>query len=193
VGNGVSPYYLANRPTGPSSGFTYKLIFVGWDFGLKGGRDVLEAMPVIRAQLPEVELLIVGPDDTQKQEQGGLGDQPGVRWLGNVKVTLEHYRSADLFVLPSLRDSYGFVFLEAMSQGLPCIGADVNGMPEMIVNGETGYIVPRRSPVKIAEAVLRYYADSENKPRMAAASRSRVEHMFTWDVVMGKINSVMGV
>ena len=193
VGNGVPPYYELNVPSEFPDTFTNRLLFVGWDFGLKGGRDVLEAMPAIRDNHPNVELLIVGPDEAQRLQQGRLGAQPGVRWLGNVGVTLEQYRSADLFVLPSLRDSYGFVFLEAMSQGLPCLGADVNGMPEMIVDGETGYIVPRQSPEKIAEAVCRYYTDPENKRRMAVASRRRVEDLFTWDVVMGKINKMMGV
>lgn len=192
VGNGVSPHYLANMPVDISPGFTHRLIFVGWDFGLKGGRDVLEAMPAIRARCPQVELLIVGPDVAQKAAQGALADQPGVRWLAE-KVTLEHYRSADLFVLPSLRDSYGFVFLEAMSQGVPCLGADINGMPEMITQGETGYIVPRRSPEAIAAAVGRYYADPANKQRMARAAMRRILDHFTWDVVMGKINRIMGV
>lgn len=193
VGNGVPPFYEANMPIEVPDTFANRLLFVGWDFGLKGGRDVLEAMPTIRARYPDVELMIVGPDDAQRRQQGALGEQPGVRWLGNVKVTLEHYRSADLFVLPSLRDSYGFVFLEAMSQGLPCLGADVNGMPEMIAHGETGYIVPRKNPDAIANAVLHHYANPENKKSMAEASIRRIREHFTWDVVMGKINGVMGI
>lgn len=192
VGNGVSPYYLANMPAAVPEQFTKRLIFVGWDFGLKGGRNVLEAMPMIRAAIPGIELLIVGPDAAQKEQQGKLADQPGVRWIAE-KVTLEHYRSADLFVLPSLRDSYGFVFLEAMSQGLPCLGADINGMPEMIEHGKSGYIVPRQSPEQIAQAIIRYYADPGNKQRMAEAAIQRVRERFTWDVVMGKINRVMGL
>jgi len=192
VGNGVPPFYEANMPAAVPAAFTRRLLFVGWDFGLKGGRDVLAAMPAIRSRHPDVELLIVGPDEAQKNQQGALGVQPGVRWVSG-KVTLEHYRSADLFVLPSLRDSYGFVFLEAMSQGVPCLGADVNGMPEMIADGETGYIVPRRSPEALAAAVIRYYENLENKRRMAEASLRRVREHFTWDVVMGKINRVMGI
>lgn len=193
VGNGVSPQYLANIPREIPENFTNRLIFVGWDFGLKGGRDVLEAMPAIRAKYPKVELLIVGPDEAQKVQQGKLANQPGVHWLGNEKVTMEHYRSADLFVLPSLRDSYGFVFLEAMSQGLPCIGADINGMPEMIEHEKSGYIVPRNSPEQIAAAVCAYYGNPANKQRMAEHAIRRIHERFTWDVVMGKINGVMGI
>ena len=192
VGNGVSPYYLAHMPEKIADTFAHRLIFVGWDFGLKGGRDVLDAMPAIRAKHPKIELLIVGPDEAQKAQQGALAEQPGVRWVSG-KVTLDHYRSADLFVLPSLRDSYGFVFLEAMSQGLPCIGADINGMPEMIEHGKTGYIVARQSPEAIAQAVDDYYSNTAHKSTMAAAAMQRIRDHFTWDVVMGKINKVMGL
>ena len=98
-----------------------------------------------------------------------------------------------MFVMPSLRDSYGFVFLEAMSQGLPCLGADMNGMPEIIADGETGYVVPRQSPERIAEAVCRYYSDGNNKRRMANATYQMLKERFTWDAVMAKVNAVMGI
>jgi glycosyltransferase involved in cell wall biosynthesis len=56
------------------------------------------------------------------------------------------YRQSDLLVMPSLRDSFGFVFLEAMIQGVPCIGTNINAMPEIIEDAKTGYIVPVRDP-----------------------------------------------
>ena len=193
VGNGVNPFYLANTPSSFPEEFMYRLLFVGWDFGLKGGRDVLEALPQIRAKYPRVELMVIGPDEEQKTKMGHLATASGVRWLGAESVKIEHFRSADLMVLPSLRDSYGFVFLEAMSQGVPCVGADINGMPEMIIQNETGYIVPRQSPEKIAEAICQYYGDSSNKHRMAKKACQRVHEVFTWDVIMSKVNAIMGV
>ena len=193
VANGVNPVYLRQPPPAFSDEFTYKLLFVGWDFGLKGGRDVLLALPDIRARYPQVEFIVIGPDEAQKAKLGTLADTPGLRWMGQQKVKVEDYRSADLFVLPSLRDSYGFVFLEAMSQGLPCVGADINGMPEMIEHGRTGYVVPRSSPQHIAEAICRYYADASNKRLMAERAYKRLHEKFTWDVVLSKVCSIMGV
>ena len=187
VGNGVNPYYLQNPPPSFPETFSHRLLFVGWDLGLKGGGDVLRALPAIRARYPQVELNVVGPDEAQRTQQGMWADVPGVRWMGNQRVTLDQYREADLLVLPSLRDSYGFVFMEAMSQGVPCIGSDVNGMPEMIEHGLTGYIVPRQSPDKIAEAICCYYADKANKRHMAERAFRRVHDHFTWDVVMSKV------
>lgn len=193
VRNGVNPRYLQQPPPAFATEFTNRLLFVGWDFGLKGGRDLLLALPEIRARHPKVELVVLGPDEAQKAKLGELADMPGLRWMGQQKVRVEDYRSADLFVLPSLRDSYGFVFLEAMSQGLPCVGADINGMPEIIEHGRTGYIVPRSSPAGIAEAVCRYYDDPSNKLVMAQQSYARLRKLFTWDVVLSKVCSIMGV
>ncbi len=192
VRNGVNPHYLANPPPVIPDRFTYRLLFVGWDFGLKGGRDLLRAWPAIRARVPRAELLILGPDAAQRASMGEAADQPGIRWESR-KVTFDDYRAADLFVLPSLRDSYGFVFLEAMSQGLPCLGADINGMPEMIVPGETGYIVPRQSPDHIAESICRYYEDESNRARMGRLALERIRTHFTWDVVLGQVNTIMGL
>lgn len=192
VRNGVNPRYLANPPPSIPARFTNRLVFVGWDFGLKGGRDLLAAWPAIRAHRPGIELRIIGPDPAQRDATGEAGRQPGLIWEARA-VTFDDYRNADLLVLPSLRDSYGFVFLEAMSQGLPCLGADINGMPEIIVHGETGYIVPRQSPEKLAETILSYYADESNRARMGAAALARIRAHFTWDVVLSKVNAVMGV
>lgn len=191
VRNGVNPHYLANPPPAIPDRFTYRLLFVGWDFGLKGGRDLLRAWPAIRARVPRAELLILGPDAAQRASMGEAADQPGIRWESR-KVTLDDYRAADLFVLPSLRDSYGFVFLEAMSQGLPCLGADINGMPEIILEGETGYVIGRESPGQLADAVFRYYAEERNRFEMGAKSLERIRTLFTWDVVLGRVNEVMG-
>lgn len=89
--------------------------------------------------------------------------------------------------MPSLRDSFGYVFLEAMTQGVPCIGTDLNAMPEIVQDGKTGYIVPLRDPQALADEILRYYADEENRQRMGQAALERVKQRYTWDRVAGVI------
>lgn len=197
VGNGVDPTFLQLPPPQPfAERFSRQLLFVGWDFGMKGGADLLQAMPIIRARHPGVELLVVGPDEAQRDRQGPAAQAEGIRWIGPLRDRarlLEHFRTADLFVMPSLRDSYGFVFLEAMSQGLPCLGADINGMPEIIADGQTGYVVPLRDPERLAAAVIRYYDDPANKRRMAEATLARLHAHFTWERVLEKMRGPMGL
>lgn len=184
IGGGAHSYFEQHPVENVPDRFSGKLIFVGWDFGLKGGKYLLEAFAMVRRNLPEIELVIVGPDASQWVEQ------PGVRWLGAVsskQKLLDLYRESDMFVMPSLCDSFGFVFLEAMTQGLPCIGTDINAMPEIIEHEKTGYIVPHRDPDALAAAILRYYEDPGNRARMGTAALSRVRSHYTWTRVAQSI------
>ena len=142
---------------------------------------MLAAFRIARQSLPELTLTIVGPDASQ------IPAGEGIRVVGAVRSRAEllaHYRAADLFAMPSLCDSFGFVFLEAMTQGLPCIGTDLNAMPEIIADGETGYVVPLRDPGALAAAILRFYRDPENRRRMGLAAQQRVLARYTWDHVV---------
>ena len=180
VGGGAHPDYVRNAVEEVATLWSHQMVFVGWDFGMKGGPDLLTAFRLARAERPELRLVVVGPDAAQQV------DEPGVTWLGSVRARRELiriYRESDLFVMPSLRDSFGFVFLEAMTQGVPCIGTDLNAMPEIIQDGVTGYIVPPRDPEGLAAAILRFYKDPENRYRMGMASRQHVLDSYTWSSV----------
>ena len=181
TGLGVDRFFIENQPENAVSELRHNLLFVGWDFGYKGGADLLAAFRSVRNVMPKLTLTIVGPDPAQ------IPAGEGVRVVGSVRSRtelLEHYRGADLFAMPSLCDSFGFVFLEAMTQGVPCIGADLNAMPEIISDGETGYVVPPRDPGALAEAILRFYRDPENRRRMGQAAQERVLARYTWDRVV---------
>lgn len=177
TGLGVDSFFLENMPDASTVEVRNNLLFVGWDFGYKGGADLLAAFQIVRQSRPELTLTIVGPDVSQVS--GG----EGIRVVGTVRSRaelLDHYRAADLFVMPSLCDSFGFVFLEAMTQGLPCIGTDLNAMPEIIQDGETGFIVPLRNPPALANAILRFYRNPGNRQRMGRAAQQRVLERYTW-------------
>lgn len=189
AGGGVHPYYLERTIAEVPDAFTFKVLFVGWDFGMKGGADLLKAFTLARRKRPELMLRIAGPDP------GQWVDQDGVTWLGEIRSRDEliaMYRESDLFVMPSLRDSFGFVFLEAMTQGVPCIGTDLNAMPEIIEHGRTGYVVPLRDPEALAEAILAYYDQPGNRKTMGMAARDRVREQYTWELVAGRIMGTWG-
>jgi len=184
AGGGVHPYFLEHAVTQVPEVFSNNLVFVGWDFGMKGGADLLKAFRIAHAQKPELTLKIAGPDASQWVQQ------EGVEWLGPVSSKDELialYRQCDLFVMPSLRDSFGYVFLEAMTQGVPCIGTDLNAMPEIIQNGKTGYVVPLNDPESLAKAILTYYADPAHRYDMGRAALERVSKRYTWDLVAERI------
>lgn len=182
AGGGPHPWFEAHPAPDIARSFTGRIIFVGWDFGMKGGQYLLEAFALARRVRPELTLDIVGPNPGP--------DRPGVRWRGPVRsreALADLYRQSDLFVMPSLRDSFGFVFLEAMTQGVPCIGTDLNAMPEIIDHGRTGYIVPARNPEALADAILGYYAEESNRHVLGCAARDRARERYTWSRVAGLI------
>src|SRR5207302_6715362 len=83
----------------------------------------------------------------------------------------------------------GNATLEAMSYGLPVIGSLVGGIPEMIVNEETGLLVPPRSPDLLAQALKRLITDQETRNRLGRQGRSRCEKHFS---LGGHVQSVLG-
>jgi len=188
VGMGVGEYYERNTIPEVPSRLTGQLLFVGYTFDLKGGPDVLKAFAKARAEIPDLRLEIIGPPPRPDMQM------PGVQPIGQVRSAAEllaHYRAADLFLLPSYCDSFGFVFLEAMSQGLPCLGANINAMPEIIEDGKTGYIVEPGDSDAIARCILDLYRNPERRVSMGEAGRARLLERFRWSRVVERMHRVM--
>jgi glycosyltransferase involved in cell wall biosynthesis len=85
----------------------------------------------------------------------------------------------DIFVLPSLHEGMPNVILEAMAAGLPVVATNVGGTPEVVVDGETGFLVPPRDPKALADAIVRLINDPELRKRFGQAGRERIEKHFT--------------
>ncbi|HBX71114.1 MAG TPA: hypothetical protein DEH25_17485 [Chloroflexi bacterium] len=86
---------------------------------------------------------------------------------------------ADIFVLASDWEGISLAILEAMAAGLPVIATDVGGNPEVVVDGETGVLVPPRNPQALAGAILQLAANPIERQRMGLAGRQRVEKYFS--------------
>ena len=124
----------------------------------KGVQHVIEAMPAIRAAIPTATLRIVGRGDDVPRLQSvsdelGLGH--AVKFLGFIddRRLAEEMRSCRLFALPSKKEGFGLVFLEAMAHGRPCLGARAGGIPEVITH-ETGTLVDYGDVPAIATAAI---------------------------------------
>lgn len=100
------------------------------------------------------------------------------------------YRAADLSVLPSLAEATSIAGLEAMASGLPLVGTRVGGIPTIVDEGETGFLVPPRDPQAMAAALDRLIADAELRRRLGAGARAKVEREFSWDVIVGRTVAV---
>ena len=90
-----------------------------------------------------------------------------------------YYAASDVVAAPSLSEPFGIVLLEAMSMCKPVIAAEVGGMPEAIVEGETGLLVPPRAPSAISEALLTLSEDEALRKKLGENGRLLVEKEFT--------------
>ena len=136
--------------------------------------DVVKIFAGVRKQLPATLVLVGdGPDrDLAEHEVDGLGLRKDVRFLGKVENVGDVLRGSDLFLLPSATESFGLAALEAMACALPVIASDAGGIPEVVQNGETGYLAPPGDvPAMVARAVqvLQGPAENERLKRNAAA------------------------
>lgn len=119
-----------------------------------------------------------GPMETEIRDrinQAGISD---LIWLPGVRENIPALmRAIDIFVLPSQAEGISNTILEAMASGLPVVATDVGGNAQLVAQGETGMIVPKRSPKAIVEALAEYLSNPELMALHADASRQRaVEH-----------------
>jgi phosphatidylinositol alpha-mannosyltransferase len=106
---------------------------------------------------------------------------PNVEWLGRISddELAQRLRAASVFCAPSLHgESFGVVLLEAMAAGLPVVASDVGGLRELVLDGETGALVPPGDPTALADALRPLLADRELRRRLGTAGRERAKALF---------------
>lgn len=188
-----APPRRARRPEDP-----FRILFVGRHIERKGIEHLIDAM----ARLPgdRFHLDIVGHGDrteSLKERARATGDSR-IRFLG--KVSSEDlsraYAESDVFVLPAVVDSkgdtegLGVVLIEATEMGLPVVGSDVGGIPDVVVHERTGLLVKPGDPQALADALLRLADDPQLSERLVAGGRRHAREHFAWDVVIPHLESV---
>jgi glycosyltransferase involved in cell wall biosynthesis len=183
VGGGMS---FENLPAPSELGPDPSILFVGKDFERKGGDCLVQAFKRVREELPEATLHIVGP--TKRFDVPGI-----VTWgrMSSRERLAELYRGVRAFCLPSHYEPYGLVLIEAMAHGVPCIGAQVESIPDILGHGDAGILVPPGDSEQLADALLRLLTDDGLAGRLGAAGRRRVERELTWDHVAERMAPVI--
>jgi glycosyltransferase involved in cell wall biosynthesis len=123
----------------------------------------------------------------------GLADVPAsIIFTGKLSPEdlANEYRTANVFTLPAIVDSkgdtegLGVVLIEAMELGLPIVASNVGGIPDVVVDGESGILVPEKNPVALADAFKRLAADPSLTEHLLAGARKRISECFTWDGII---------
>lgn len=184
---------LKNRQSKEHDGYNgrVELISVGRAVEKKGYDQLLSALAALPQELNWHFTHIGGGVLSEKlrSQAEKLGLSERITWLGAQPQTevLARYREADLFVLPSRitedgdRDGLPNVLMEAQSQGLSCLATNISGIPELIVNGETGTLVDQNDLPALTAALTRLITHPDERNTLAEAGLQRVHRLFSFE------------
>jgi glycosyltransferase involved in cell wall biosynthesis len=153
---------------------------------VKGQTFLLKAIALVVRESRNVIFLIAGRGEEEvrlRKEAAELGISEYVLFLGYRSDVPELLDIMDVFVLPSLSECLPLCLLEAMAAGVPIISSDVGGIPEIIVDGENGYLVKPGQPSLIAEKILLLLESEEKRRRIGRLGLEVVRKRFS----MGKM------
>lgn len=148
----------------------------------KGVTYGLRAFARVAPSVPNACLIIAGEGPLRpalETEATSLGLNDRVRFLGWRDDVLPVFAGLDLLLMPSLWEGFGLALLEAMSQRLPIVGSQVSAIPEVVINGETGLLVPPRDVDGLASALTTLLADAPLRQHMGLLGQDRLEDRFT--------------
>lgn len=157
-------------------------LFVGRLVRDKGVFDLVEAFAALNALHGQWELWMVGPDEdglqtTLQAEGKRLGGR--IRWFGPTPTPERYMAAADVFVLPSYREGFGSVIIEAAACGIPSIAYRIDGVIDAIVDGRTGLFVDKGDVRGLSDAMNRLGAESRMRKTLGEAAHLRASSEFS--------------
>jgi glycosyltransferase involved in cell wall biosynthesis len=160
---------------------------------LKNGvADIIESLKHLPAS---VKLLILGTGPLEldlKSHVVELKLEDRVQFLGFIphKDMAQYLHISDIFIRPSLSEGLGNSFLEAMAAGIPVIATPVGGIPDFLVDGETGLFCEVNNPHSIAQKVEKLIKDKESRDYIVGRAREMVKEKYSWERVAGEMKEV---
>ncbi|GAB5519994.1 MAG: N-acetyl-alpha-D-glucosaminyl L-malate synthase BshA [Rhodothermales bacterium] len=156
---------------------------------VKRATEVVEVFHRLREEGHAIKLLLVGdgPDRPAAERMArDLGVYADVRFLGKQEPVEEILNIADIFLMPSGSESFGLAALEAMACGVPVVATNIGGIPELVLDGETGFLFELGDLDGFAEKTRRLLTDEALHTRMADASFERAHSEFTRDAIVSQ-------
>ena len=218
VYNGVE---LRPEPVRVGAEGTVTILHVGRISPEKGIHVLVDALNEVVRDHPEIRLVIVGEESEVPAAMAvAISDDPVVRalarfygssYLAEIELRMSfelaarvtftgridhsqtgaHYDAADVFVFPSIFESFGIPPVEAMAAGLPVVAARAGGTVETVIDGVTGLLVEREDAKALAAALLRLIEDPELRRSLGEAGRGRAAEVFSWPSVAAALERVV--
>jgi len=156
----------------------------------KGHRYLLEAFKKVQVHMPQISLVLVGGGSAEKELRDQYSQIPNVHFLGWRENIPQILRASDVLVLPSLKEAFGQVILEAMASGVVAIATNNGGVVDIIKDGITGYLVPPANSEALAEKLTNALKHPEQRHDIAKAALTSVKTNFTAEKMADKTLAV---
>ena len=171
------------------------LTFVGTLRPVKGVKYLIQAMDILIKKRADLRLILVG-DGPDRKALGKMTEDLGlnnyVTFIGKVphEKVPEFMTASDIFVLPSLSEGFGSVNLEAFAAGVPIVATKVGGLPEIIKEGENGFLVAPKNPEQLAEKILLLLGNSELRNKISENNKIKVKN-YSWNHVVDVLEKML--
>jgi glycosyltransferase involved in cell wall biosynthesis len=167
--------------------------FVGHLDERKGIHTLLPAIKQVHSQFPAPIFLLVGEGQLECHIRNWCLQHKidsNVRLVGFRDDIPEIMKSIDMLVLPSLWEGFGIVLIEAMAAAKACVTTNVSSMPEIVVDGETGLIVPANDAAALSDAIIKLLMKPQLLSELGENGRQRVFNMFTLSGMVDRLESI---
>lgn len=159
--------------------------FIGALVDHKAPWTLAEAMPLVRRTLPGARAVYVGEGEERPRIEAIARANPGTVHLAGWRDDVaDCYAAFDLFVMPSKLEGLCTALVDALAAGVPCVAARAGGIPDVVVDGECGSLVPPENPEALAAAMVALLQDPARQAAFREAGRQRVARHFTADAMV---------
>jgi glycosyltransferase involved in cell wall biosynthesis len=148
----------------------------------KGQKHLIDAAQIVLRAMPDARFVIAGEGELRESLERQIREhrlEKHVFLTGFRPDVLSVLKAFDIFVMSSTTEGLGTSILDAMAAGKPVVGTRAGGIPEAVVDGETGLLVPPRDPHAMADAIVQLLGDEPRRRRMGAAGRERARALFS--------------
>jgi len=160
----------------------------------KGQSYLIEAFANVKREIPTAQLILIGTgrSESQLKEQAHeMGLTNSIHFLGQRSDIPRILRAMDVFVLSSLAEGMPRSLLEAMAAGVPCVGTNVGGTPEILADGEFGYLVQPKDVNALADAMIGFAKETEQQRQiLTQEAKQRITDKYSHDVIRKKLENV---
>ena len=172
------------------------VLFVGQLGQHKGVFDILKSVPLVAKRRPDVRFVFAGRPETQQEwidiERACAGLKESVQFLGQVtgQAKLDLFLKADVFVLPSYAENLPYSLLEAMAAGLPVISTPVGAIPEVVEEGQNGFLIHTGNHEELAEKLLLLLDDPILQRTMSQANQTKIKKGYLPEVAISQFDRI---